>query len=119
MGVCTICQQATFFRRRAFDKIQGFNIQNKSCWDAELMVDMAISGSQFATTNKVLGYFRIYETSITGSQRLKEEYIKEHERINEKIANAGIIQHPTLLQKGYQLAYKLSPKRHISYFLAR
>ncbi len=40
-GAYTYCQQATFFRRRAFELTGGFNEKNKTCWDVELIVDMA------------------------------------------------------------------------------
>jgi GT2 family glycosyltransferase len=118
-GTCLICQQATFFRRSAFDRTQGFNIQNRTCWDGELMVDLAIAGCRFATTQRVLGYFRIHDSSVTGSQRLQNEYLNDERRIRIKIANTGAIQYPRFIAKMYQLVYKLDPIRHLSYFTAR
>jgi glycosyltransferase involved in cell wall biosynthesis len=123
MSICTICQQATFFRRRAFDKIGGFNIHNKTCWDGELMVDMAIAGCHFATTDKILGYFRVYETSISGSiagsKSLREKWLRDQHLIRKKIETTGISLYPVLIEKGYQLLYKLNLKRHISYLTAK
>jgi glycosyltransferase involved in cell wall biosynthesis len=119
MGICTICQQATFFRRSAFEKVGEFNISNKTCWDGELMVDMALAGCRFATTKKVLGFFRIYESSITGSQRMKHKYYKDQRRIREKIINSGTKIPSLLLEKGYQLSYKVNVWRHFQYLLVK
>src|SRR5262249_49587130 len=47
-GVCTIGQQATFFRRSAFERAGGFNTANRIAWDGELMVDMALAGARFS-----------------------------------------------------------------------
>ncbi len=38
-GGATWLQQATFFRRTAFEQVGGFNVNNRSCWDGELVVD--------------------------------------------------------------------------------
>src|SRR5712692_5339437 len=69
---CFFWQQATFFRRDAFLKAGGFNVRSKTTWDGELVVDMALAGCRFAYTNNLLGDFRIYGDSITGSCRLSE-----------------------------------------------
>jgi glycosyltransferase involved in cell wall biosynthesis len=119
MSICTICQQATFFRRSAYEKVGKFNISNKTCWDGELMVDMAIAGCRFATTRRVLGFFRIYETSITGSQRMKHQYSKDQQRIRKKIIDSGVRVPSLLLEKGYQLSYKTNIWRHLQYLLVR
>jgi hypothetical protein len=119
MSICTICQQATFFRRSAYEKVGKFNISNKTCWDGELMVDMAIAGCRFATTRRVLGFFRIYETSITGSQRMKHQYSKDQQRIRKKIVDSGVRVPSLLLEKGYQLSYKTNIWRHLQYLLVR
>jgi hypothetical protein len=119
MGICTICQQATFFRKRAFERIGGFNTYNRTCWDSELMVDMAIAEYSFSTTYKVLGYFRIHEASITGSQRLKQDYLLDHGRLKRKIAEIKGYQSAAIVENIYQLLYKLNLIRHISYFTVK
>ena len=43
-GGVVIMQQSSFFRRRAFEKVGGFNEANRTCWDAELLMDMALNG---------------------------------------------------------------------------
>src|SRR5262249_48909180 len=58
-GVCMVGQQATFFRRSAFERTTGFNIANRVSWDGELLVDLALAGARFATTPRVLGEWRL------------------------------------------------------------
>ncbi|HJY78362.1 MAG TPA: glycosyltransferase, partial [Burkholderiales bacterium] len=53
-GVCMVGQQATFFRRSAFERTRGFNVANRVSWDGELLVDLALAGARFATTPRVL-----------------------------------------------------------------
>jgi glycosyltransferase involved in cell wall biosynthesis len=84
LGYSVVYQQATFFRRAIFDKTR-FNLDNKTCWDGELIVDMALAGARIHQTKKILGEFRIYSDSITGSGRLREQIRKDHARIAKKI----------------------------------
>ncbi|MCU0973368.1 MAG: glycosyltransferase, partial [Burkholderiales bacterium] len=39
---CVAVQPSTFFRRSAFARTGGFNVSNRSNWDGELLVDMAL-----------------------------------------------------------------------------
>lgn len=70
----TLLQQATFFRAKNFWQTAGFNPANHNCWDAELMVDLALQGARFGLLNQFLACFRIHSASISGSARLKNEY---------------------------------------------
>src|SRR5713226_4165682 len=87
---CFFWQQATFFRRAAFLKTGGFNIASETTWDGELVVDMALAGCRFAYTNNLLGDFRIYGDSITGSCRLSEALRRDRQPLREKILRAGV-----------------------------
>ncbi|HTZ57604.1 MAG TPA: glycosyltransferase family 2 protein [Acidobacteriaceae bacterium] len=71
-GGATWLQQATFFRRTAFERAGGFNVNNRSCWDGELLVDMVRLGSKIRYLNYDLALFRIHGKSITGSKRHSE-----------------------------------------------
>jgi glycosyltransferase involved in cell wall biosynthesis len=71
-GGATWLQQATFFRRRAFEQVGGFNVNNRSCWDGELVVDMVRLGAKVKYVNQDLALFRIHSQSITGSRRHSE-----------------------------------------------
>lgn len=67
-------QQSTFFRREAFDLVGGFNEANKTSWDGELFVRMALKGVKVEYLHKALGCFRIHPASITGSQLNSNAY---------------------------------------------
>jgi glycosyltransferase involved in cell wall biosynthesis len=71
-GGATWLQQATFFRRAAFEAVGGFNVNNRSCWDGELLVDMIRRGSRVKYLDQDLALFRIHAKSITGSRRHHE-----------------------------------------------
>lgn len=116
-GVCTIGQQATFFRRRAFEKAGGFNVQNRIAWDGELLVDMALTGARFATVRKVLGDFRIYGGSITGSSDYRNRLSEHHDAIVEKLARSGVPLYSPLEEKIRRFFYKTNIARHLNYLL--
>lgn len=80
-----VVQQATFIRRNAFISVGGFNAQNRSCWDYELILDLARAGKRFQRVNQYWGLFRLYPQSITGSRRLHDEILREDTRIFAKI----------------------------------
>ncbi|MBF0282127.1 MAG: glycosyltransferase [Zetaproteobacteria bacterium] len=80
-----VVQQATFFRSNAFRDVGGFNIKNTNCWDGELMVDMGLNGARFAVINSFIGGFRMHENSISGSARLKEEFLQTIARIKKRV----------------------------------
>lgn len=60
-------QQSTFFRREAFQRSPGFNLQNRTCWDGELFMNIIKQGARVGYTDVDLGEFRIYAGSISGA----------------------------------------------------
>jgi hypothetical protein len=113
---CFFWQQATFFRREAFLKTGGFNVHSKTAWDGELVVDMALAGCRFGYTNKLLGDFRIYGDSITGSGRFAEALRTDRAHMREKILRAGIRRASSLEVRVMQAIYKFNVRRHWSYW---
>jgi glycosyltransferase involved in cell wall biosynthesis len=116
---CNVFQQGTFFRREAFRRTPGFNLARKTVWDGELVVDLALAGCRFDYTRRILGEFRIYPQSITGSHRFDEGYDQDRENLRRKIEAAGIPPYSPLEAGLVRLAHKFNPMRHASYFLAR
>jgi glycosyltransferase involved in cell wall biosynthesis len=80
-GAMTFVQQGHFFRRTAFQRAGGFNRANRTSWDAELLVDMAVAGARMVTVPETLGAFRLYGDTITGSGRLAEAMARDLARI--------------------------------------
>lgn len=83
-GVFQYFQQGTFFRRASFEGIGGFNVENRTCWDRELIVDMILAGSPVTVTSRPLGAFRIHSASIT-AKGPSERYWCDQARIHSKI----------------------------------
>ena len=83
-GAMTFVQQANFFRREAFAAVGGFNPANRTCWDYELLLDMALAGAEVVNVPDRLGAFRLYGETITGSGRLAAQAAIDHARIRAK-----------------------------------
>jgi hypothetical protein len=115
--LCVTGQQATFFRRKAFEAAGGFNIENRIAWDGELLVDMALANQRFSKVHKLLGDFRIYGASITGSSGYLDKLYRHHDYIREKLLRRGVKLHTPMIEKMLRTAYKINPVRHLSYVL--
>lgn len=115
---CYFWQQATFFRREAFLRTGGFNLASRTAWDGELVVDMALAGCRFAYTNKLLGDFRIYGDSITGSGRLREALGRDRIHLRQKILSAGVPPASGIEVRVMKALYKFNLRRHWSYLFA-
>ena len=79
-GGALVLQQSTFYRAGAFRKIGGFNVQNRTSWDIELLLDMSLNGMQLVHVPGYWSVFRVHAESITGSQRLADESRATHAR---------------------------------------
>ena len=65
-----LIQPSTFFRRRAFECVQGFNVRNRVAWDGELFFDMALAGCRFGSCDHIWSGYRLHRQSITASSHL-------------------------------------------------
>ena len=84
LGGVTVMQQSTFFRRAAYQAAGGFNIDNKTSWDGELLLDMSLAGSRFAVAEGYWSIFRMHPGSISGSQRMADESRRNWDRYFER-----------------------------------
>jgi glycosyltransferase involved in cell wall biosynthesis len=80
-GAVTVFQQGVFFRAEQFRKAGGFNVNNRTCWDGELFLEMAIRGARYDSVAADLALFRIHDDSISGSGRLNSAYEGDCERL--------------------------------------
>ena len=78
-----LLQQSTFFRAQAFRRTRGFNVENRTCWDGELWVDLALAGSRFGLYHDYWSCFRIHEDSISGrgTADIQARYLTDSLRI--------------------------------------
>jgi glycosyltransferase involved in cell wall biosynthesis len=107
-GAMTFCQQGHFFRRQAFAAAGGFNAANRTCWDAELLVDMGLAGVRFLSVPEKLGCFRLYGDTITGSGRLAEQTQADFRRLQEKALGRAHDARDRLLAPLYLLGRRLA-----------
>lgn len=106
----SIMQPSTFFKAECFNRTKGFNILNKSNWDAELFVDMRLNGERFAIINEILSYYRIHSQSITSSKRLDSAITYYFKRIFKKIMGRDMSQADLILFLFFKLIrYLLNP----------
>jgi glycosyltransferase involved in cell wall biosynthesis len=66
-GAGILMQPSTFFQSRIYNKVNGFNINNRTNWDDELFIDIKLCNGIFKLTNKFLSAYRIHSSSITGA----------------------------------------------------
>jgi glycosyltransferase involved in cell wall biosynthesis len=116
-GVCVIAQQATFFRRSAYERVGGFNVANRVAWDGELLFDLHLHGARFATVRRILGDFRVYRGTISNSGGYLEKLEAYFERIERKLRNHGVAPISPFLRRVARLAYKMNLLRHVNYLL--
>lgn len=88
-GAVSVVQPSTFFRGTAFKKCGGFNVNNKTCWDFELLAELELAGCSIKYVSEVFGGYRIYDASITGSNRFRKETLKELARIRQRVLGRG------------------------------
>lgn len=66
-GASIQIQPSTFIRQKTFKASRGFNIENRSNWDSELLVDLVLSGARIEVCPALLSSYRLHKTSITNS----------------------------------------------------
>lgn len=79
-GTAFALQQSTFYRADAFRAVGGFNLANRTSWDAELLVDIDRAGYPLVTVPGFWSLFRMQPESITVSQRLAHLSEETHAR---------------------------------------
>jgi glycosyltransferase involved in cell wall biosynthesis len=80
-GAVVVMQQSTFFRRKAFEKVGGFKESNRTSWDGELLMDMALQGSQLAMVDEYWSLYAIYQGSITATLKYNQQYGADRARM--------------------------------------
>jgi len=97
-GTCVFVQQATLFRRRAFEQAGGFNERMRTCWDMQLWSDLARSGATFHGFEGFVAAFRLHGESITGSPAMRAQRTQDTRTIIEKFRGRREARRDHLLQ---------------------
>ena len=102
-GAAILMQPSTFFRAEAFECINGFNVSNRTNWDGELFVDMALQEVRFALFDNFLSAYRLQPESITSSKKLDDQ-IREHACVMfQKIMKRDMMPYDLLFRVVYRL----------------
>jgi glycosyltransferase involved in cell wall biosynthesis len=110
-GAMTFVQQGHFFRAAAFARAGGFNAANRTCWDSELLIDMACSGAKIINIPERLGAFRLYGDTITGSGRLAAAMAIDKARVSAKALGREPSPIDPLWRAAYLLQRRLADPR--------
>ncbi|MDF1613098.1 glycosyltransferase family 2 protein [Stygiobacter electus] len=78
-----LIQQSTFFKRKIFEKVGGFNDQNKIAWDGEIFFEMLKMRARLKIVNDYFSSFRIYSDSISGNEDYLEKLNKYYEKLRQ------------------------------------
>lgn len=84
-GACVLVQPATFFRRLAYERVEGFKRGTSTCWDMELWADMALAGANFHSMDEFMAAFRLHAGSITGSAGLRQQRLRDSRAVMERM----------------------------------
>jgi glycosyltransferase involved in cell wall biosynthesis len=102
-GGINLPQQSTVFRAKAYYDVGGFNPNNRTCWDAEFAVDMALAGKRFCRVNEFWSVFRLHADSISGSRRFATTYASDQRRIRAKVSPPA----PALIQRAREIRARM------------
>lgn len=99
-GMCSIVQQSTVLRTDAIRAAGNFPIENRTCWDGEILWRISRNQGAFCKVQTKLGVFRIHEESITGSGTNVQAYHADRQRMADEIgANFVSYEHMSQFQK--------------------
>ena len=102
-GAALAIQPSTFFRQEIYKHAGGFNSNNKSNWDGELLIDMALAGASIEILDKFLSCYRVHGESITGTGRLANLHAEHSSRMFEKIMHRPYKKHDDFLRIYYRI----------------
>jgi glycosyltransferase involved in cell wall biosynthesis len=101
-GYSILVQPSTFFTRRTFEEVKGFDTEYRIMWDAALTVDMLMRNKRIKVVNKFWSGFRVYGTSITGSGLHTNQL---GEQTLEKLQRRAAIKNPIPKTERFALRY--------------
>lgn len=106
-GVFSIPQPSSFWRKKVYEKVGGFNLNNHSCMDAEFYALASAYNFRFKNINEILSGFRIHPLSKTGDPNgiVKSLYKIDQEKIKTKINKIKKVRVNKILQYYYRFKY--------------
>lgn len=65
-GHAPVVQQGLSFRLQCYRSVGGFNTENRTCWDYELLCDLMAHGAKVKTARDRIGAFRLHDAGLSG-----------------------------------------------------
>jgi glycosyltransferase involved in cell wall biosynthesis len=91
-GSGTMVQQGLSFRLDSFRRIKGFNVENRTCWDLELLCELLRDGAKAEILSERIGAFRMHENSLSGGVAGIKHFAKyraDHARLMQEFGVEG------------------------------
>lgn len=110
-GQSILLQPSSAISSAAFRRVRGFNPENKSNWDGELFIDLALKGYKFATSSSLFSNYRLHDTSLTCSGSMSAEHCRYSDRMYEKITGNPVASRSKLLTMRYSIERKIANPR--------
>ncbi len=111
-----LIQPSTFIRRVAYESTNGFNIDNRSNWDGELVVDLFLAGANMKSLPEVWSGYRLHNTTITSSANLDNLIARFSQRMRAKLN----LKYPPFLKSCLCIYFRCERLvRHPSQFVER
>lgn len=98
-----VVQPATFFSRAIYESVGGFNVENRSNWDGELITDFFLKGAKFEIVDRLWGGYRLHSDSITSSAKLRQQIETWGNRKKEKLGFGTPGYFDQVISKYYQV----------------
>lgn len=92
-GEASIVQQGMSFRMDLFRQVGGFNPNNRTCWDHELLCDFMAAGATTVRSKARLAAFRIHAASISGGvggEVAAQRYLTDFNRVRARLGGQKI-----------------------------
>lgn len=106
-GQCIIIQPSSVISAKAFREVGGFNTSNRSAWDGELFIDLALKGYRFSCSADVFSCYRVHQLSITGSGSLENEQKLYHNYRYKMITGRSVCEASPIIAKYYWLKRRI------------
>ncbi len=74
---CHIAQPSTFFRSRILESVPSFDESLHYCFDYDFWLRSFLCGYKFASTSKILSYFRLHDQSKTNTAYLQGKFDRD------------------------------------------
>lgn len=101
----SIMQPSTFFRRSAFDRTAGFNVENRVIWDGEFFFDLANAGCSFGLYGDIWSGYRLHPVSITTSWTSDQK--GKRDEVVRRIFYKAVGRNPNRLDKAITFALRV------------